>query len=113
MHELSLVVAIVDKAREVLSAHGATRLVSVRVLLGVLSCARRESLDLCFPLVTRGTPLDGARLDIVDDPLVLDCRACGQRTERSEALLACALCGGVDVDVVGGRDVVISTMEVC
>jgi len=113
MHELSLVVAIADKAQEVLATQRATRVVSVRLLLGVLSCARRESLELCFPLVTRDTPLDGARLDIVDDPLRLDCRGCGAQTERAEALLVCAGCGGMDVEVVGGRDLVISTMEVC
>lgn len=113
MHELSLVTAIADKALEVIEREGVSRLVSVRVLLGVLCCARRESLEFCFPLVTREPPLSGAWLDIVDDPLVLSCRACGARTERSEALLVCAACSGDDVDVVGGRDLIIASLEVC
>lgn len=113
MHELSLVTAIADKALEVIEREGVTRLVSVRVLLGVLCCARRESLEFCFPLVTREPPLAGARLEIVDDPLVLACRGCGGRSERSEPRLVCGACGGDDVEVVGGRDLVIASLEVC
>lgn len=112
MHELSLASAIADTALEVLAREGGRRLVSVRVLLGVLSCARREALELCFPVVARGTALEGARLDVVDDPLVLACRSCGARTERTEPLLVCEGCGGADVDVTGGRDLVVASLEV-
>lgn len=113
MHELSLVSAIADKALEVLERESASRLVSVRLRLGVLSCARRESLEFCFPLATRDTPLAGARLEIVDDPMVLSCRTCGERTEQMNPTVACAACGGDDVEVTGGRDLLIASLEVC
>ncbi len=112
MHELSLASAIADTALGVLEREGARRLVSVRVRLGVLSCARREALESVFPLVTRDGPLAGARLEVVADPLVLRCESCGARTETPRPVLRCGACGASAVRVESGRDLVIDSLEV-
>lgn len=112
MHELSLVGAIADKALEVMAAEGASRLVSVRLTLGVLSCARREALEFCFPLAIRDTALAGATLIIEDEALSLACQRCGETTRSEVAQLVCGVCGSLDVDVTGGRDLVIASVEV-
>ncbi len=112
MHELSLVTSIADMVLGVIEREGASQLVSLRLELGVLSCARREALEMCFPLATRETKLEGARLEIVDTPLALSCTSCGARTERIEPDLVCDACGSDEVDVVGGRDLVIASLEV-
>ena len=112
MHELSLASAIAATALEVLEREGARRLVSVRVRLGVLSCARREALESVFPLVTRDGPLAGARLEVVPDPLVIRCETCGGRTVTPRPDLRCGVCGGGAVRVLSGRDLVIDSVEV-
>jgi hydrogenase nickel incorporation protein HypA/HybF len=113
MHELSLVAAIVDKATEVASRAGAQRVVVVRLSLGILSCARREALEFCFPLATRDTPLDGAALEITAAPLVVRCAGCGGMSERWAPELVCGHCGSGSVEVVSGQDLVFESMEVC
>ncbi len=111
MHELSLAGAIVQAGVEVAAREGAARVVSVRLGLGVLSCARAEALEHCFPLVARGTPLEGATLEIAPAPLVLRCGACGQTTERPTADVRCAACGATEVEILSGRDLIIDSME--
>jgi len=112
VHELSLVAAVVDEATRVLAREGASRVLSVRLLLGVLSCADRDALEICFPLAVRDTALAGAKLDVVPEPLTLDCRACGERGTSWDPILVCSACTSAAVDVVGGRDLVIASLEV-
>lgn len=112
MHELSLVTAIVDHALEVLAREGAARVLTVTLGVGVLSCADPGALDFCFPIVTRGTPLEGARLEMRPDPLVLHCADCGAETSTNEADLICAACHSCAVAVRSGRDLVIASLEV-
>ncbi len=111
MHELSLAGAIVEAGVRVAAREGAARVVSVRLGLGVLSCARAEALEHCFPLVARGTALEGARLEIVAAPLVLRCEGCGQTTERLTAEVSCAACGSPAVELLSGRDLIIESMD--
>lgn len=112
MHELSLVAAVCDEALRVLAREGASRVLSIRLLLGVLSCADRDALQLCFPLAVRDTPLAGARLDVEAEPLLLHCSTCGSESKSWEPLLVCAVCQSGAVEVRGGRDLVIASMEV-
>ncbi|TNF34417.1 MAG: hydrogenase maturation nickel metallochaperone HypA [Deltaproteobacteria bacterium] len=112
MHELSLVGAVVDEATRVLAREGASRVLSVRLLLGVLSCADRDALEICFPLAVRDTPLAGARLEVVPEPLTLRCAACGAEARTWDPILACGACQSGAVEVLGGRDLVIASLEV-
>jgi hydrogenase nickel incorporation protein HypA/HybF len=112
MHELSLVAAIIDHALEVLAREGAARVLTVTLGVGVLSCADPSALAFCFPLATRGTALAGARLELHPDPLVLHCTDCGFSTSTNECELVCAACHSCAVEVRGGRDLVIASLEV-
>lgn len=112
MHELSLVAAVVDEGTRVLAREGASRVLSVRLLLGLLSCADRDALEMCFPLAVRDTALAGAKLEVVLEPLTLRCQACGEEGRSWEPILACGSCQSGAVEILGGRDLVIESMEV-
>lgn len=68
MHERSLMTDLMRKIDAIVREHRAGRVVGVRVQLGALSHMSADHFTEHFVEAARGTPAEGARLDIhVDD----------------------------------------------
>ncbi|GDY28753.1 hydrogenase maturation nickel metallochaperone HypA/HybF [Gandjariella thermophila] len=108
MHELAITQGVVDAVTERL---GDTRVSRVVLEIGRLSGVAVESVRFCFPLVAEGTPLAGARLDIVEPPGRGRCRRCGRETELVDPLAVCP-CGSADLELTSGRQLLVKRVEV-
>lgn len=64
MHELSIASQIVATVRRHLPAEGAGPVKRVTVRLGALNRVTPDSLRFCFEAASRGTAIEGARLEI-------------------------------------------------
>jgi hydrogenase nickel incorporation protein HypA/HybF len=108
MHELAIADAIV----QICCAHARGRTVTkVEVKVGHLRQVVPDSLAFAFDLVASGTLVDGAELEIEQVPARVMCNACGAETEIGWFPLACARCGGVDVEVVAGEECHVEALE--
>src|SRR3954454_9976131 len=104
MHELSIADAIVTIA----SRHAAGRKVErVEVRVGHLRQVVPDSLRFAFELITAGTELEGAELALEEVPARVVCRACEQETVLNEFPAHCGACGGFDVEVTAGEDLLV------
>jgi hydrogenase nickel incorporation protein HypA/HybF len=109
MHELSIAEAVV----EVASRHaGGRRVRSVEVLVGHLRQVVPSALEFAFELVTVGTALEGAELVIEDVPARGRCRACGEESVMEAFPLQCARCGGLDLEILAGEELLVDSLEV-
>jgi hydrogenase nickel incorporation protein HypA/HybF len=108
MHELSVADAIVATAAR--HADG-RRVALVEVKIGHLRQVVPSALEFAFGLVSEGTSCEGAELRVDDIPARVACRRCGAESEALEFPLACASCGGVDVDVVAGEELYVEALE--
>ncbi|MDJ0394704.1 hydrogenase maturation nickel metallochaperone HypA [Rhodococcus sp. G-MC3] len=108
MHELSITQCIVDAACE--RAAGRT-VASVRVQVGRLCAVVPDSMQFCFELITEGTLMQGARLDIDETAASAHCRGCDSDFALADSILLCS-CGSADVEVISGRELRILSMEV-
>jgi hydrogenase nickel incorporation protein HypA/HybF len=108
MHELAIAQAIVDLA----TRHAAgRRVVSVEVNVGHLRQVVPDSLQFAFGLVTQGTALDGVELVIRHVPAAGRCRDCGAESVMEDFPLCCARCGGLNVDVLAGEELLVDALE--
>ena len=108
MHELAITESIVSAVKEKMPDVPIRR---VRVQVGRLSGIVPDALQFCFELATTGTSLQGAELDIVSSPGRCRCRECAGEFDTDELIVVCA-CGSVDVEVLGGRELLIREVEV-
>jgi hydrogenase nickel incorporation protein HypA/HybF len=109
MHELSIADAIVTIA----SRHAAGRKVErVEVAVGHLRQVVPDSLQFAFELVAAGTELEGAELAIEPVQARVRCIACEAETELEEFPAHCGACGGLDVEVTAGEELLVVSIDV-
>jgi hydrogenase nickel incorporation protein HypA/HybF len=111
MHELSLAQSIVEILRQHVPAEQESSVTGVKVRVGALSGVVPESLEFCFGVVTQGTPLGSARLEIERVPAVCACRACGHLFDVEGVAFVCPTCGGGDVRVTSGQELQVVHLE--
>ena len=70
-----------------------------------------DALQFCFELATVGTCLQGATLEIVSTPGRGRCRNCRAEFDTDDLITMCD-CGSVDIEVLGGRELLIREVEV-
>ncbi|HEX5188553.1 MAG TPA: hydrogenase maturation nickel metallochaperone HypA [Streptosporangiaceae bacterium] len=108
MHELAITEGVVAAVAE--RVPGA-RVTSVRLEIGAMSGVVADSVRFCFDLVTEGTNLEGANLEIIEPAARCLCRTCAAEFSPDWPILLCA-CGSADVAVLSGQDMRILSVEV-
>jgi hydrogenase nickel incorporation protein HypA/HybF len=108
MHELAIMGRVVAALeREVDPA----RVSCVRLQIGQLAGVLPETIQFCFALCTRGTALDGARLEIDEVRGRGRCRRCGADVHMETFGDPCR-CGSDEIEVLGGQELRVDTVEV-
>ena len=108
MHELS----IADGVAQVASRHARGRRVTrVELRVGHLRQVVPSALEFAWQLVTDGTSLDGAELAIEEVPARGRCRACTAETTMESFPLQCGRCGGLDLEVLAGEELLVDALE--
>ncbi len=112
MHEMSIVMGLVDIIKEEMERHGAKRLRSVRLKIGKLTAVVPDALNFCFEIITKGTSMEGAKIIMEFPPLMAHCMDCDKEFEIEEYVFKCPRCGSEKILTNGGRDLSIEELEV-
>jgi hydrogenase nickel incorporation protein HypA/HybF len=101
VHEAALarqiVAAVVARAQR----EGASRVRAVRGWIGETEALSQESLALHFAAHARGTPAEGARLELRLVHVDARCRSCARTFAPEHHVLVCPACGGVEAELLG------------
>jgi hydrogenase nickel incorporation protein HypA/HybF len=111
MHELSIAQALVTELTEIARREKGARITAVALSVGTLAGVDGEALRFVFPFAAQGTMAEGARLDLKVIPSRLTCKTCGRSAEATPPFAVCA-CGSADVEIAGGRDLTITSVEI-
>ena len=110
MHELPITEGILKIATEAASGR---KITVIHLLIGDLSSIVDDSVQFYFDLLSMGTVAEGALLDFQRRPATVTCRDCGQQSEvRAPLPSACPHCGGTKLQVTGGRELRVDSIEV-
>jgi hydrogenase nickel incorporation protein HypA/HybF len=106
MHELAITQSVVDAVTE---RTGSAPVAAVRVRVGRLAGVVPDAMRFCFELVTAGTPVEGAVLEIEQPEGRGRCRTCGEEFLLPDLVLLCP-CGSADVEVLAGRELAVASV---
>jgi hydrogenase nickel incorporation protein HypA/HybF len=112
MHEGALTQDLFEHVLAHARQADARRVLRVRVTIGALSDATRESIEFYFNSLAPGTPAEGAALEFAAAPGTARCPSCCAEFEVEELYAACPKCQAFPVQVTGGNGVFLSSMEI-
>ena len=113
MHELSIAMSIVAAVQEESARLGAESVEAVHVRLGALSGVVEDALVFSYSIAIADTALEGSKLVIEDVPVTVQCPTCdAERPVVSMQQLSCAVCGPPSADVVRGRELLVTALEI-
>ena len=94
MNEVAIAMSLVEMACAELPHFGAgARITDLRIRLGPRSGLVPETLLFSFKLAAEGSPIEGATLDIDEEPLELRCDTCETRLLPTGLATRCLVCG--------------------
>jgi hydrogenase nickel incorporation protein HypA/HybF len=108
MHQFGLAEGVLETVRRRAAGRPVSR---IRVRAGVRHGVDEESMAQAFLFVARGTEAAGAALDLVAVPVRLACRSCGFACDSYDMLAVCPRCDGHAVDLTGGNELVLVSLE--
>ena len=108
MHELAIAESVVEIAGR--QANG-RRVTKVHVKVGHLRQVVPSALAFGFELVAQGTPVEGAELEMEEVPASGRCRECGAQSQLESFPLQCRTCGGFDLEILRGEELLVEFLE--
>ncbi|MGZ8429291.1 MAG: hydrogenase maturation nickel metallochaperone HypA [Candidatus Deferrimicrobiaceae bacterium] len=111
MHELGIATDLLEIALAEARKHGGNRITAVNLQVGVLRGVVPEHLHFLFGHVAKGTIAEAARLEIEEEPIRVECEACGP-SEAREFTLECPACKKPCARIEGGDALRILSLEI-
>ena len=108
MHEMAITQSVVHAVCERMGDAPVRR---VCLEIGTLSGVVPDSVRFCFDLVTEGTTLEGASLEIIQPTGLARCRDCAAEFALNDLLDLCA-CGSANRELLAGEELKIREVEV-
>lgn len=112
VHELPITQSVLEIALRHAQQAGAQRILRITMRVGELSGIVPDSIQFYFDFVSRETMAEGAKLVFNRLPGRFRCRDCNAEYEASRDDWLCPRCQGVQVDVLGGREFEVESIEV-
>jgi len=115
MHELPIVKSIFDLCVKHATANNVKKIIAVNLKVGEVSDLQDEWIQRYFDYLSKGTIVEGARLNIERVPLVVRCKKCAESFHvniRERQKVECPKCQGTEFAYVSGREYSVDSMEV-
>ena len=108
---MSITVSMMDIVSEHMRKNGVKTLKGLKVRVGEMTALEPEALKFCFEVCSKGTEMEGARLDIEEVPITGRCSGCGAEFRMEGLFIPCPACDGAEVTRTSGNELEIVSME--
>lgn len=112
MHELPVTKSIVNISCEEAEKHKVHKVKEIRIKIGELTGLVPDSIQYYFDIISKGTKVEGALLDIEKLPIKILCNSCGNNFKASKHDFQCTRCSSRDIKIEGGNEFYIESLEV-
>jgi len=111
MHELSICQSLLREVERAAIANGSTTVTGIVVAVGPLSGVEAPLLARAFGVARMGTLAEQATLEVQTMPVIVRYRSCGAETTVAANALLCGTCGGWQVELTSGDELLLKRVE--
>lgn len=111
MHEMSICQSLMDQVERIARDKGASCVDSIVLSIGPLSGVEPDLLNRAYEAARFRTIAENADLRIETGPVVVECRSCGASGEAKVNRLLCPACGGGQIDLIQGDELLLMRLE--
>ena len=112
MHELSLAQNIFNIALDTAESAKAKKVTKINVVVGELSGIESDCILFYFDFLKKDNIAEEAVIDFVSEPAQLKCRDCKAEFKTQEIPWLCPDCHSSRIEITGGRDCYVDSIEV-
>jgi len=112
MHEMSITISLVELINEHLKGCPEARVTKVNLKVGRLTAVEPDALTFCFQVLTEGTPIEGADLQIELVPVRVRCLQCQHCFEVEGFYFQCPRCSGIELETIAGNELNLMSLEI-
>lgn len=113
MHEIAvaenIIKVIEDKLKES-NENGQVKRIDLKI--GKLTCVEPGALRLSFQVVSQGTPLEKASLNINSVSVTGKCKDCKKSFHLEELEFSCPFCSSLRIEIQSGNELFIESFEI-
>jgi len=113
MHELSIASNIIDIVSQSINNKENIKVDKICVSIGKLSGIVKESLLFCWEIAAKNSKLNGSKLIVKEQALVVYCESCKKKTLIcGNVKLRCGRCGEPVSKIISGKELIIDKIIV-
>ena len=112
MHEMAITQSMFDLVLQHAEKAGARKVGKINLVIGELTGVVGESVRFYLGLLSKGTVVEGAVLDVTAVPAKARCLGCGETFDMKEFDWTCSACGGKSLEAIAGRELFVESIEV-
>ena len=112
MHELSLTEGILTIVNSEQKKNAFSRVLEIDLRVGEYSGVIPACIEEYFPLVSKGTAAEGAKLVMATVPAEFKCSDCGYQGVIPPHTASCPQCGGKEIRMTAGREFYVENLIV-
>ncbi len=111
MHEISLIENIIEIIMAEMPKHSVTKVETITLRIGEMRHIVSDTLVFGFDVLSKDTPLEGAKLIIESVPMRGRCKTCGQDFIIEDWFSNCSKCDGTNTEIISGKELEIVAFE--
>jgi hydrogenase nickel incorporation protein HypA/HybF len=112
MHELSIVMSIIEIAEENAKNAEASVINEIELDIGMQAGVVIEALKFAIESAKAGTMLENAKWVINEIPALARCTSCGHEFETNDLFFPCPRCGNPFSDIYKGKELKVKSLKV-
>lgn len=113
MHEMAVaqnIIKVIEEKLKESRENGQVKRIDLKI--GKLTCVEPEALRLSFKVVSQGTPLEKASLNIDSVSIIGKCKDCKKSFRLEELDFSCPFCGSFRIEIQTGNELFIQSFEI-
>ena len=65
---------------------------------------------MAYNILTKNTQLQGSELEIINIPIVAECKKCGYQNQIKDSLFVCGRCDSGSMEIIKGKELYIENL---